>query len=223
MGVGGSCPPPPSFLFPFSLPCAGVLLAGPMPGPCCLGWAPSAPSGDGRSGGWLGGPMPLGLCFSALVVLAGVLPGSVCSTSAPTGSFQSLCCHGGSGMSHLFSVRSWSMSCGLWQRPSCTFCDSTCWCALWPDLDLRLLGVSEFMGHSLTTIGVGVRPRGGQVPVTRVGVSSLHEPPYCLLSFPRYCFSFLGCCYGTFSLHRQQMVVGGRKTDETPNESGLHN
>lgn len=82
----------------------------------CLGWAPSAPSGDGTSGGggWLGGPMSLGLCLGALVVLAGVLPGSVCSTLDPTGSFQSLCCHGASGMSHQFSVRSWSMSCGLW-------------------------------------------------------------------------------------------------------------
>lgn len=37
-----------------------------------------------------------------------------CSTSAPAGSFQSLCCYGGSGMSHLFSVRPWLMSCGLW-------------------------------------------------------------------------------------------------------------
>lgn len=34
--IGGSrlLPPLLSFLFPLSLPCAGVLLAGPMPGPC---------------------------------------------------------------------------------------------------------------------------------------------------------------------------------------------
>lgn len=121
--IGGSrlLPPLLSFLFPLSLPCAGVLLAGPMPGPCIRlsgvgtfcsigGWQ----EWWGWVAGWLGGPMQLGLCFSALVVLAGVLCGSFCSTSAPAGSFQSLCCYGGSGMSHLFSVRPWLMSCGLW-------------------------------------------------------------------------------------------------------------
>lgn len=118
--IGGSRLLPPSC--PFSSLYLCLVLGSSWQAQClvpasgCLGWAPSALSGDGRSGGggWLGGPMQLGLCFSALVVLAGVLCGSFCSTSAPAGSFQSLCCYGGSGMSHLFSVRPWLMSCGLW-------------------------------------------------------------------------------------------------------------
>lgn len=109
-----------------------------VPASGCLGWAPSAPSGVGRSGGggWLGGPMQLGLCFSALVVLAGVLCGSFCSTSAPAGSFQSLCCYGGSGMSHLFSVRPWLMSCGLLPVHFVILHAG----ALWLDLDVHCCG-----------------------------------------------------------------------------------